>query len=215
MVIRYGIFFIGLMIMSLGIVFTIKANFGVSPWDVLHIGLYKKIGLTIGSWSVIVGIVIITISSIMLKKLPPLGSFLNMIFVGMFIDAFMLVPFLTTPDTLIGKISMLLLGIVFLGWGMGVYISAKLGAGPRDSLMLAFQMKTGFKVQNVRLVMEVGVLIVGWLLGGPVHVGTIIASLTIGHVAGFAMPICENITTKLIVPFSKVKTENNHNSLSL
>ncbi len=194
---KWSTFFIGLLIMSLGIVLIIKANLGASPWDVLHIGLYKQIGLTIGSWSIIVGFFILFLSSFLLKRLPQIGAFLNMISVGIFIDMFMMVPFLVTPDSFIGKLLMLLLGLIINGYGMGIYISAKVGAGPRDSLMLALTEISKWKVQYIRLGMEIIVLTAGWLLGGPVFIGTLIYCVGIGYMAGFALPQCQRLNDRL------------------
>lgn len=179
--------------MSLGIVMIIKADLGASPWDVLHIGLYKQIGLTIGTWSIIVGFFILFLSSFLLKRLPQIGAFLNMISVGIFIDMFMMVPFLVTPETFIGKLMMLLLGLLINGYGMGIYISAKVGAGPRDSLMLALTEISKWKVQYIRFGMEIIVLTIGWLLGGPVFVGTLVYCVGIGYIAGFALPQCQKM----------------------
>lgn len=196
-IIRFILFFIGLAILSFGIVLTIKADFGVAPWDVLHIGLYKQFGLTIGMWSIIVGIIVLSTSSVLLKEWPKLGSFLNMVLVGVFIDLFLLVPWLTTPEHIVGKLMMLIIGIIVVAFGLGIYISAKLGAGPRDSLMLAVHIKTGWKIQHVRSSMEIIVLVFGWFLGGPVHIGTVITSLTIGHIVGITLPLCQKMADHL------------------
>jgi uncharacterized protein len=197
---RWAIYFIGLLVMSFGIVLTIKADVGCAPWDVLHIGLYRKFGLTIGTWSIIVGIVILALSSLLVKQLPKLGAFLNMLFVGIFIDMYMMIPYLQTPATIAGRFAMLLIGIVIAGYGMGLYISAKVGAGPRDSLMLALMDLTGWKVQYIRIGMEGVVLLAGWLLGGPLSIGTLIFCVTIGSVAGIALPQCRKITERIIEP---------------
>jgi uncharacterized protein len=194
---KWGVYFTGLLIMALGIVLTIKAEFGTSPWDVLHIGLFKQFGLTIGTWSIIVGFFILIVSSLISKKRPQLGAFLNMLTVGVFIDMYMLLPFLQTPEHIISKIIMLLVGILINGYGMGLYISARCGAGPRDSLMIVLTDLTGWKVQNIRTCMEVLVLLVGWLMGGPVFIGTIIYCIAIGYVAGFALPQCRRLTDSL------------------
>ncbi|WP_238985147.1 YczE/YyaS/YitT family protein [Bacillus kwashiorkori] len=188
--------------MALGIVLTIKADLGVAPWDVLHIGLYYQFGLTIGSWSIIIGIFILAISSLIMKSWPKYGSFLNMLLVGIFIDFFMLLPFLQTPSVFFGKLLMLLIGVVILAFGMGLYISGSIGAGPRDSLMLAFHLKMGWKVQNVRLCMEVMVLFIGFLLGGPVSIGTLIVTVALSYLAGFMIPFCRKLTDRFVATIS-------------
>lgn len=203
---RWAIYFIGLLIMSFGIVLTIKANVGCAPWDVLHIGLYRNFGLTIGTWSIIVGLVVLTISALLLKQLPRIGAFLNMIFVGIFIDLYMMIPYLQVPNTLIGKFVMLLVGIVITGYGMGIYISANIGAGPRDSLMLALTELTGWKVQYIRIAMEAFVLFIGWILGGPVSIGTLIFCIMIGSVAGVALPQCQRMAEWILVRRVDIET---------
>ncbi|MCA1031866.1 YitT family protein [Bacillus timonensis] len=184
--------------MAFGIVLTIKANFGASPWDVFHIGLYKQLGLTIGSWSIIAGFVVLLTSSILLKALPQLGAFLNMLFVGLFIDMYMMIPLLRTPVTMLGKITMLIVGIGVIGYGIGLYISARCGAGPRDSLMLALTERTGLKVQYIRGGMELIVLLLGWLLGGPVFWGTFLFSVTIGPIVSYTLPQCQYFSDSVL-----------------
>ena len=193
---RFAIYIVGLLVLALGIVLQIKAGLGASPWDVLHVGLYYQLGLTIGSWSVIVGMIILTSAALLTKEFPPFGAFLNMILVGLFIDLYMLIPFLSTPNSLFGKIGMLFTGIIVNGYGMGIYISAQFGAGPRDSLMLALTAKTGWKVSWVRATMELIVLLIGWQLGGPVYWGTILFSISIGYIASFSLPQCKLLTNK-------------------
>jgi uncharacterized membrane protein YczE len=195
---KWSIYFTGLFIMAFGIVLMIRADIGSAPWDVFHIGLFYQLGLTIGSWSIIVGFFILMISSLIVKKLPPVGAFLNMLMVGIFIDMYLLIPQLQTPDTFFGKLTMLVLGIIIIGIGIGIYISSGCGAGPRDSLMIALTEVTGWKVQHIRLAMELIVLCLGWLLGGPVFIGTILFSLTIGPIVGWTLPACQKTTDSIL-----------------
>lgn len=197
--VRWSAFFIGIAIMALGIVLTIKAELGIAPWDVLHIGLMLQFGLTVGSWTVIVGFFILAVSSLLMKRLPKIGAFLNMLFVGMFIDLFLYLPIIVTPQHVLMQFLMLIIGVIVCGIGMGLYIAADFGAGPRDSLMIALTELTKWKVQHVRAGMEIVVLLIGWLLGGPVFIGTIIVTLLIGPVAGFTLPFFRNVVAKLIV----------------
>jgi uncharacterized protein len=191
---RFIVYIAGLLIMAFGIVLLIKADLGAMPWDVLHVGLYYQLGLTIGSWSIIVGFFILTVSALLSKELPQFGTFLNMLLVGLFIDMYLALPFLETPHTLTGKMIMFVCGVIINGYGIGIYISAQLGAGPRDSLMIAIQSKTGWKVRNVRAGIELIVLIIGWQLGGPVFWGTILFTAAIGPIVGFTLPQCQRLT---------------------
>ena len=200
---RFTIYLLGLLVMSLGIVLLILADLGPSPWDVLHVGLHYKLGLTIGSWNIIAGFFILGASAIISRSIPQFGAFLNMILVGLFIDMYLMIPFLHTPSSLTGKIVMFAVALLINCYGMGLYISAQLGAGPRDSLMLAITSKTGWKVGKVRSTMEVLVLIVGWKLGGPLFWGTIVISLMIGVIAGYSLPQCQRLTNKILEGLKK------------
>lgn len=196
--IRWSAFFVGIAVMAFGIALTIRAELGIAPWDVLHIGLMLNFGLTVGSWSIIVGFIILAVSSLLLKSLPKIGAFFNMLFVGIFIDLFLFLPLIMTPQSFFGKLLMLIIGVIVLGIGMGLYIAAGLGAGPRDSLMLALTQLTKLKVQYVRFGMESVVLLIGWLLGGPVFIGTLIVTVMMGPVAGYTLPFFQKFVTKLI-----------------
>lgn len=206
---RFFIFCIGLLIMAFGLDLLIIADLGVTPWDVLHIGLFKQIGLTIGSWSIIVGFFVLGISAIIMRKIPKIGAYLNMLLVGLFMDMFLHLLSNVEMTSIIEKIIVLILGIIINAIGMGIYISAQLGAGPRDSFMLAVTSKTGWKISHVRRGMEVIVLIIGWLCGGPVFIGTIIFVLSIGTLVGIALPLCQSFTNKFLKKFEKNREEIN------
>jgi uncharacterized membrane protein YczE len=199
---KWVVYFTGLLIMSLGVVLTIKADLGVSSWEVLHIGLYYQLGLTIGTWTIITGAIVLLVSTLLTKKRPMLGAFLNMLFIGIFIDLYLMIPFLQTPESVFGQLIMLLIGIVVLGYGMGLYISAKFGAGPRDGLMMALVEKTGKSISVIRGSIEVIILVIGWILGGPVFIGTIITTVMIGYIAGMTIPFCQKTTDRLLTKLS-------------
>jgi uncharacterized protein len=210
--IQWGTYFFGLLIMSLGIVLTIVADLGVSPWDVLHIGLYKQFGLTIGSWSIIAGIIVLGLSSVITKTLPKLGALVNMVSVGLFIDMYLMIPWLKTPNSLSGQLLMFFIGTVIMAYGIGLYISSHCGAGPRDSLMLALTNLTGIKIQYIRAGIELIVLAAGSLLGGPVFIGTVIFCIIIGPLVGMAMPHCQRISDIILSKANNRKTiQINHN----
>jgi uncharacterized protein len=195
-VFSWAVFLIGLIIMSFGIALMIRANLGSAPWDVLNIGLYRHFGLTVGTWSIIIGILIVGSTSLLTKTLPKAGAVANMILVGIFIDFFL--NHFGTPQTIVGRGLMLLLGILVNGVGTSVYISARIGAGPRDSLMLYLVEKMGMKLTHVRRIMEAIVLVIGWSLGGPVNVGTLTYVFLIGSIVGRSLPLCEKWVEKWI-----------------
>lgn len=191
-VLRWSFFVFGLMILAFGISLTIKGkDLGIGPWDVFHYGLFLKFGLSIGSWSIISGCLLLLISSLIKKEWPRIGALCNMVFLGLFIDLF---NWLLPPvNSLIGVALVYILGVIFLGYGIGLYVSADLGAGPRDNFMLLIVEKTGWSIPWVRNGIEVFIFLLGWLLGGPVGIGTVLIAFGLGPILGISIPQCKKV----------------------
>ena len=181
------IFFIsGIIVLSLGIALTIKGQkLGVGSWDVLHIGLQKNLGLTVGMWSIILGLIILAIDTVFTKRLPKIGTYLDMFLSGIFIDIFLYV--LPDANGWIEQTIAFMLGIILLGVGCGMYMVANLGVGPRDTLMLLFVHRLGWTVTRARTTMEVSVAVVGVILGGPFGVGTLLMAFGLGPIVQWAL----------------------------
>jgi uncharacterized membrane protein YczE len=172
---------VGIPVLGIGIALTLQARLGVSPYDVLHQGIAEKTGLRVGTVVIVVGLVILVLW-IPLRQRPGIGTVVNTLTVGLVIDLALLV--LPEPDTLVARIPMLIVGIVVTGLGMGLYIGAGLGPGPRDGLMTGLAAK-GFPLWAVRTVLEVTALVAGWILGGNVGVGTVAFAFSIGPLGQF------------------------------
>jgi len=159
----------------------VAAELGVDPWNVFHIGITLHTPLTIGRATQIVAFFIIILGWMM--KVPPgIGTFLNMYFWGFFVDLVGSIGIIKPPSTYFYRWIMFLAGTCIVGIGTGIYINAKLGAGPRDGFTLGMSAKTGKSVSFVRTMMELCAVFSGWLLGGPVGLGTMFYSVTIGKV---------------------------------
>jgi uncharacterized membrane protein YczE len=167
---------VGIPVLGFGIALTLLARLGVSPYDVLHQGIAEKTGLSVGTVVIVVGLVILVLW-IPLRQRPGIGTVVNTLTVGLVIDLVLLL--LPEPELLAVRIPLLLAGIVITGLGMGLYIGAGLGPGPRDGLMTGIAAK-GFPVWAVRTVLEVAALVAGWILGGNVGVGTVAFAFSIG-----------------------------------
>jgi len=170
---------VGLFLYSLGIVITMKANIGFASWEVFHKGISNISGISIGQVSIIVGLIICGVVLLMGEKLG-VGTILNMLFIGIFIDLIMDFNFIPEVNTYTAGIIMLLAGILIIAFATYFYIDSSFGAGPRDSLMVAVERKTGLEVGVARGIIEVSVVFIGWLLGGPVGLGTILAAISFG-----------------------------------
>jgi uncharacterized membrane protein YczE len=172
---------VGIPVLGFGIALTLQARLGVSPYDVLHQGIAAKTGLSVGTVVILVGLAILVLW-IPLRQRPGLGTVLNTLTVGLVIDlALHVIP---EPDLLAVRIPLLVAGIVVTGLGMGLYIGAGLGPGPRDGLMTGLAAK-GFPLWAVRTVLELAALIAGWVLGGNVGVGTVAFAFSIGPLGHF------------------------------
>ena len=170
---RLAIFITGLLIFSLGISLAIKVDYlGLHPWDVLNVGFYDIFGLTIGSWSIIIGVILIIVALILDHTYIKLGTFLNLFLIGMLVDFYLWTDLLPEPSSLPFDIFIMLVGIVLMGVGGGLYNAAGLGSGPRDGFMLSISDKTGYSIGRVRITVELIALVVGLIIGGPVFVFT-------------------------------------------
>ena len=188
---RWLFFIAGLIILAFGISLTIKGQLlGIGPWDVLHVGLYLNVGLTIGSWSIISGLVIVIGTAVGTKRFPKIGTWLNMILIGLFIDFFnWLLPDLASY---FGQTIFFVAGVLIMGLGVGIYVAPSMGAGPRDSVMILIVEKTGWTVKRVRTGIEIVVAIVGWILGGPIGFGTLLIAVILGQIVHMTLPMAKS-----------------------
>lgn len=158
---------------------------GVDPWDVLHQGLSRRLGLGVGTWALIVsaGVLVLWVP---LRQRPGLGTISNAILVGLTIDA-MLAAF-HSPHGLLWRLLLMLGGVLLNGVATGAYIGAGLGPGPRDGLMMGWAAR-GHQIRVVRTCIELTVFAIGWILGGNVGIGTVIYALSIGPLAHVFVPL--------------------------
>ncbi len=179
---------IGLFLFSVGIVMTINAKLGLAPWDVLHQGISRQTVLTMGEASIIVGLIIVVFNFVFREKVG-IGTILNMVVIGAFLDFLMLNHILPEPAGMTGRIGLLIGGMVMISIASYLYIGAGLGAGPRDGLMVALNRRTGKSIRFVRNFIEISALIIGFFLGGTVGIGTVAMSLGQGYVIQFVFKV--------------------------
>lgn len=172
---QYFLFFLGLIFFGLGLAIAVNVKYlGLHPWEVLNVALYQLYGMTIGTWSVVSGLVLITFAAFIDRTYINIGTFLNAICIGPIMDFFLWLDILPKADQTWTDYFILLLGIVITGIGGGMYVAAGIGAGPRDGFMLSISDKTGLSVSKARIIVESLVLIIGFLLGGPVFIASIV-----------------------------------------
>ncbi|WP_424466011.1 YczE/YyaS/YitT family protein [Pseudoclavibacter helvolus] len=172
---------IGILLYGLAIAMIVRGQLGVSPWDVLTLGIQVQSGLPFGLITVLISVVVLLIW-IPLRQRPGFGTLFNALLVGPCADlGLWLIP---EDLDLWWRILLLAGGILTLGLATGLYIGALFGPGPRDGLMTGLHRVTGWRIWIVRTALEVTVLAVGWFLGGDVGIGTVAFALLIGPICG-------------------------------
>jgi uncharacterized membrane protein YczE len=167
----------GLVLFGISDAFMLMSGLGATPWDVLHQGLSRHLGLAVGTMVILVGAAVMLLW-IPLRQRPGFGTMSNVVVIGLAMNATM--AWLATPHALWLRWTVLLAGLGLNGLATGAYIGAGLGPGPRDGLMTGLVVRTGLSVRLVRTTIEATVLAVGWLLGGTVGVGTVLYAFGIG-----------------------------------
>ncbi len=181
---RIPLLFLGFAFLSFGIVLTKRANLGMNAWGIFHQGLSVKLNLSFGLVTFLIGLVILGFSMLILKSRVGIGTVLNIAVVGLMID---LSDYLYTyiPDTTTKKIIVMLFGLVIMTFGRSLYISTRLGPGPRDGLFVGLSRITKIDVKYIKPTIEMTVLLLGFLLGGLVGYGTVFLIITSGYMVQF------------------------------
>jgi uncharacterized membrane protein YczE len=177
--------YLGLILYGFSASLLVVSGLGLNPWDVFHQGLARHSSLAIGTWSILVGLVVLLLW-IPLRQRPGIGTVSNVVFIGGTMDV--VLSQLSPPHALPLRIVCLVAGVVLNGVATGAYIGAGLGPGPRDGLMTGLAGR-GYSIRVVRTALELTVLITGWLLGGTVGVGTLLYAVSIGPLAHVFVPL--------------------------
>jgi len=178
---------IGFAIFGLSIALMIRSNVGTTPWAVLEVALSQLTNIRPGRISVVVGLVVL-MGSLALREKIGWGTLSNILFIGLWEDMFLsYIP--SIEDRLLLQSVMLFGAIFMMGFASAIYIGVDAGAGPRDSLMLAFHRTTGLSIRLGRAIIEIIVVTIGWLLGGPLGFGTVVFAVLIGPAVQWAFKL--------------------------
>jgi uncharacterized protein len=189
-------FVTGLAICAVAVWLTVQVNLGLAPWDVLHSGLSQTFGVSFGAVVVGLGILILA-GSALLGVRPGVGTLINVVLMGFAIDGLLATSWLDGLAAAPTAVRLLVLvgAIGLLGFGAAVYIGAGFGAGPRDSLMVACAGR-GLPIGWSRCAIELSVLGIGWLLHGPVGIGTAVIALASGPAVQVSFRLLSNSATR-------------------
>ncbi|WP_077213063.1 YczE/YyaS/YitT family protein [Bacillus dakarensis] len=184
---RIAIYLIGMSVTSLGIALVVFSSVGAGPWDAVAAGLHKQLGLTIGMWSIISqGLVVLLIALIEKERLQ-YGAVIAIIIRSFFLDAwiYLVIRHIDLTYSMLTQWSSFMLGILLIGTGIGLYLEAKFPKTPIDGLMVALHHRFGWTLGGSRLLIEFTAALLGFLLGGPVGLGTMMVALFLGKIVQF------------------------------
>jgi uncharacterized membrane protein YczE len=187
------ILFFGLAVFGLGDGLIIQSGLGNAPWSVLAQGISLKSGLSIGTSTLIIGALVLTLW-IPLRERPGFGTLSNILIISLFIE--IATNIFPRQERLLPGLAFTILGIAMVGIGSSLYITCGLGPGPRDGAMTGLHQRTGVRVGRVRLGLEVLVSLVGALLGGTLGLGTVLFALLIGQSVAISFGILARLTSK-------------------
>ncbi|MFC4319910.1 YczE/YyaS/YitT family protein [Litchfieldia salsa] len=196
-------FIIGLFTISLGISLTIKADLGAGAWDALNVGLSNMIGLTVGSWTIIVGILLIFLNAYLLRAKPAYLAMLTITLIGFFIDFWLIYMFdAWDPSGYVIQAIILVVGIIALALGISTYLQARFPLSPIDQLMIAIRERLNVNLMIAKTIGELTALLLAFIFKGPIGIGTIVITFSIGPLIQVFFPILEK--------FLRILSKNGH-----
>lgn len=187
---RVAQLYVGLTAYAVSMALLIRSDLGVMPWDVLHQGLSRRVGHSIGFWVIVVGGIVL-LAWIPLRERPGLGTVSNIVVIGVLVDVAL--DALPAQHAWAAQVAFATAGIALNAVATGLYVGARLGPGPRDGLMTGLVRRTGRSIRLIRSVMEITVVLVGWALGGTLGPATVAYALAVG-------PLVHVLLPKLTVP---------------
>ena len=183
----------GLWLFGTGEALLVASHLGNTPWTVLAQGVSRHSTLSIGAATFAISLVVL-LAWIPLRERPGFGTLANAVVIAVAIDAMLRV--LPEPHAEAPRLAEVAAAIVSIGIGSGLYLTTWLGPGPRDGWMTGLARHTKIPIATVRLSIEIGALVSGWLLGGRVGLGTVVFALTIGYAVSFSMTLVARLSSR-------------------
>ncbi len=189
----FAVIQIGFALFGLSIALMIRSHLGTSPWAVLEVALSQLTSITPGRMSILVGFTVL-IGALAMREQVGWGTLTNILFIGLWEDMFLgLIP---SIENVILRWTLLFVAIFMMGIATAIYIGVDAGAGPRDSLMLAIKRTTPLTLQAARGWLELTVVVVGGLLGGPASIGTLLFAILIGPAVQWSFKVFKVVPHK-------------------
>ncbi|PGL69615.1 membrane protein [Bacillus sp. AFS055030] len=183
MIIRVIFYLIGLLFLTLGISLAIKAELGASAWDALAVGESKTFGLSVGNWIIINSSVLLFVNAFLQKKRPDWLAAITFILIGRFLDFWLTVESEYLFDSnIVTRYIQLVLAILSMTIGIAIYLQAKFPLSPIDDLMISLNKRFGVSLGVAKTIGEVFALVLAFLLQGPIGIGTVLITFSIGPI---------------------------------
>lgn len=193
---KHGIhfYFIGIIILTLGIALAVQSSLGTSPFDSLLVGLYRTFGLTIGSWEVIVSSTLILANGIALRKRPELFSIITALITGMGIDSWLfLIGDIIVPTMWFEQTICLLFSIFFTGLGISINLQSVVAPNPMDRSMIIVAKLTGWNMTISRIALGVLLVSIAFFFQGDIGIGTLVNAIFVGMIIQLLLPTAEKM----------------------
>lgn len=193
---KYFQYIIGILILTLGIALTIQPDLGASPYDALLVGLFKTVGLTVGSWEIILALIIIFMNAVLKRQRPAFIGLLTAVVTGLEIDFWLfLLPHFIVPGQILSKLVCFAAGMILLGLGTAVYLHIHFAPAPLDHLMLVIRELTGKGILFSRTLIYLVSFTLAFLFHGPIGLGTVLTVFLGGPILNFFMALMQKQRT--------------------
>ena len=200
---KYVFYVLGILTLTLGISFTIQSNLGTSPFDALLVGLSLNVGLTVGSWEIIVALLLICCNSCLKRQRPEFLGLLTAFITGIGIDMWLfLLHNLITPELWYSKAICFCIGLVIIGLGTATYLHTNFAPIPIDRLTLIIQELARTSISLSRTFIYLVFLIIAMLLNGPIGVGTLLTVCLGGLILNYLMPLTNRTLDRVLTQSS-------------
>ncbi|PSL48529.1 hypothetical protein B0H94_104130 [Salsuginibacillus halophilus] len=197
----FSFYIVGVLFLSFGISLMILADLGAGPWDAFYVGLSTSFGFTMGSWVFMVGCLLILLNGYLLRKIPDASAVITIFLVGIFVDFWQLIVFSGfTPASTWMQVAFLSTGLGFAAAGISSYLQSQFARNPIDQLMMAVHFRTGFSLRMSKTLLEIFVLVLAFIVGGPIGIGTIIIALSLGPLIQIFYPRIEQLRLRWTAP---------------
>lgn len=207
---RLVLFFVGVSIIQMGVALFLKTNIGSDPFTVFTQGLAFLMKVTPGRANMVILITLFAAILLAGRSHIKIGTLICVVGVGPVIDfgVYTVSHIPVESFNLLGKSVIVALGCAIIAAGFSIVSATKIGVAPNDIVPFIIQEKTGFQYRWIRMVLDAGYLVVGYLFGGVFGIGTIISLLLIGPCIQFCLPYGEKFVNA-IVGVEKLEEDTN------